>query len=297
MKTLPIAWAKCNIDYEKNSYYIDLRNPYPETILTNGLDAALKTIEYICNHYPPPYTLCVTGGVDSQAMLYAWIISGKPFETFCAKYNGDYNVYDIENIDIFAKKYNHQITYYDVDVIKFLATEHDYYAKKYKCSSPQYTTHMKFADMINKGTIIYSGNFMRNKAIKDVVPNYFYADTVWGLYHFARLSNQNVVPWFFIETSDVAFGFHNSDKTNKNNDLYDNKVFLYEANGFPVIRQPKKTNGFEKLKEYYDTWDVVKFGISSPEISRNYRNFDYLYRRPYKIMYRFLKYSVKYDFE
>ena len=42
--------------------------------------AAKLAIESIIDSYPSPYNLMVSGGVDSQAMLYLWNKFGKNFK-------------------------------------------------------------------------------------------------------------------------------------------------------------------------------------------------------------------------
>lgn len=284
----PINWVEANLDYNNQAFYFKLRKNV-DIKEYDGLSAALRTIDYIHKNYPPPYSLCLSGGVDSQAMLYAWIVSKKNFNTYVGIYNNNLNWYDIETLDIFKRIHNVQINYENFDLFGFLNSEHDTYAKRYLCGSPQFTSHMKFADIINHGTIVYSGNFMDNNQTLPISRNAF------GLYHYAVLSKQSIVPFFFLETEELAKAFTITNYINNFSDTYMKKVLLYQTNGFPVIPQNKKYNGFESVKEYFDD---VKYGseidprekIMSKMKSMSQRNFDLLYRNKYESMFRHHKY-------
>jgi hypothetical protein len=290
----------------KDSYNFDFR--LKNKIKNKPLKAAIKTVKHITKNYPAPYTLCLSGGVDSQAMLYAWKESGVKFETCCAIYNTWLNDYDIAQLKEFAKRENIKIKYIDIDVIKFLEEEHDTYANKYECGSPQITTFMKIADTIAGGTVIMSGNF---KSDMSGVPDYNnFAMFKYGLY-----SKRSIVPWFFAETEEL---FHSFEYYYKQGDIqssegfdsegfdvepktaakiqYETKIYKYQNFGFPVIPQESKQNGFERIKEIYD---MRQEGISKKDKlirtprQHSIRNFDILFRNKYELKFAKYSYNVK----
>jgi hypothetical protein len=286
-KTLPFSWVESNLDYTNYNFYFKVKSK--STTTCDALTAALKTIDYIHENYPPPYSLCLSGGVDSQAMLYAWILSKKSFNTYVGIYNNKLNWYDVETLDIFKKLHNTQINYENFDLFEFLNAEHDSYARSYLCGSPQFTCHMKFADIINNGTVIYSGNFME---ISDRLP---ISRNAFGMYHYSILSKHSIVPFFFLETKELAESFQLTDYVKNFNDPYLQKILMYQTNGFPVIPQYKKYNGFETVKEYFDD-EKFRADIDPREIAiakmkmMSQRNFDLLYRNKYESMFRHHKY-------
>lgn len=261
------------------------------------LEASFFTINYITNNYPEPYTLYLSGGVDSQAMLYAWKISGVPFDTFSAIYNNHFNIHDLMHLKIFAKYHNITIKFKDFDVINFLEKEHDSYANRFFCGSPQITTFMKLADLTRMGTVIMSGNFIRQTT---GVPD----SNNFGLYNYGEITRKYIVPWFFLETGELAHSFNNTQdeisyltKGLDDTGGYQTKVALYKHNGFPVLAQSNKFNGFEKLKEHYDLYPT-----SNPTISdrlmrtldqTSTRNFDLLYRNKYEAKFSKYKYIIR----
>jgi hypothetical protein len=279
-----LDWVK----YTQQGYNLTFDFRVNQESNLTALNAAHKTVSKIIQNYPPPYTLFLSGGVDSQAMLYAWHTSGKPYQTCSVKYNFNSNEHDLLSLEAFSKLHNIHINYVDFDLIDFLENKHDDYANKYLCGSPQITAYMRMVELFNNGTAIMSGNFIMPGGATHIGPNQF------GLYHFAKMTNIPFIPYFFIETQELAYSFKMNTYTkaminkevNKTPDLgYVGKVALYQSHGFPVLSQPVKLNGFEKIKEYYDKnsprLPTIKDRLSKGE-STSYRNFDLLYRNKYE---------------
>lgn len=293
----------------KDSYNFNFK--LTKKLRTKPLNAAINTVKYISKNYPAPYMLCLSGGVDSQAMLYAWKESGIPFKTCCAVYNKWLNEHDYIDLQNFAKTIDVPISYLDLDVIEFLHDEHNTYANKYHCGSPQITTFMKIADSIKDGTVCMSGNF---KLLNMGIPDF----NNFAMFKYGTISNRSIVPWFFAETmelfhsfeyygksiidnfSTVQDGFDSGSFDSEPKDplavQYDLKVKLYQEFGFPVIPQKIKFNGFEKIKQLYD---MKEYGINAPDklsklpIQNSTRNFDILFRNKYELKFAKYSYNVK----
>jgi hypothetical protein len=252
-----------------------------------ALDAAIFTIDYIHNNYPAPYTLFLSGGIDSQAMLYAWLQSGKKFNTFSGIYNFDLNLHDLENLKIVSNFWKTDINYQHFNFFKFLYEEYDMYAKSYRCPSPHICGYMKMSEMIKDGTAIFSGNFIYN--------NMFVDRNNFGLYKFAKITKRPIVPFFFAETEELAYGFDYPEYGKI--DSYKHKVEIYQNNGFPVIPQTNKSTGFEKMKEYYDInfdnpcKNKLEYHLTAKQ--RSTRIFDLLYRNKYESMFGRDKYFLQ----
>lgn len=289
-----LDWVK----FTQQGYNFTFDFRIQEEINVKALDAAHQTINKIVQNYPAPYTLFLSGGVDSQAMLYAWHTSGEKFKTCAVMYNFNSNEHDLMSLRQFSKLHNIHINYVNFDLIDFLENMHDEYANKYICGSPQITAYMRMVEMFNSGTAIMSGNFIMPGGATHIGPNQF------GLYHFAKLTDTPFIPYFFIETKELAYAFkynnyarHMSDSNiNKVEDIgYAGKVALYQSNGFPVLSQPKKYNGFEKIKEYYDK-NTPRVPTIKDKLSTGYavsiRNFDLLYRNKYEGKFAQYKYNT-----
>lgn len=271
-----LDWVK--VDQNDNTYNFDFTTK--DVINDLGIENAIKAVEYITQKYPPPYNLFVSGGVDSQAMLYAWHKSLKPFNAISFVYNFDLNREDLICLELFQKIHGINIEYRDFDLFHFLETEHHDYATRYICGSPQMTPFMKIADTLKPQTCIMSGNFV-NTAGPGITNNHY------GLWHYGKKSNPNFIPFFFLETKELAHSFKHNNYSQKFEESYDRKVALYQINGFPVIKQHRKMNGFEKIKEWFDTNSPRKPNpldrlVKKPTSFSN-RNFDLLYRNKYEV--------------
>jgi hypothetical protein len=278
-----LDWVKIRV-VEDINYYLDFRSNHHTRM--NSIDAAIHTVNTIVKKYPPPYTLLVSGGVDSQGMLYAWHLSGHKFKAISAVYNFSSNLYDLTTLGIMSELYKIDINYYNFDLINFLQTEHEHYANKFLCGSPHMTTFMKLADLHKDETVILSGNFLVNNNPRISANHY-------GLYHYGTKSNPNFIPFFYLETKELAHSFVENKYTNEFKDVYSKKVSIYQSNGFPVLPQTKKMNGFEKIKDWFDEnpprQPTVEEKILRKSGQGSNRIFDLLYRN--KFEYKFSKYK------
>ena len=250
---------------------------------SDPISAAIEAVEEISKTYPGPYTLMCSGGVDSQAMIWAWHKAGVPFNIVSIRYISDgifFNQHDLVQLDEFCSKYNFTVNYKDFDLINFLEVDLSEIALKYECASPQFCTHIKMSTLVEQGTIIYSGNYI----MPTIVPIGY---SLLGLQRYAEAENVKLIPCFFLHNPKLAHSFLNIIYDNTSPGNYDKpqpQYKIYQIAGFPVIRQPEKFNGFENIKKYYDKYfnrvkpiDRLKFASKPSK-----RVFDLLFRYPYE---------------
>ena len=275
------SWVKVTdqlVDFTVSEFKETVKSP---------IQAAVEAVNDIVKNYPPPYNLFVSGGIDSQAMLYAWKTSNHPFNVYTFRYNQTYNIHDIKTLFLFCEQENIPYTIVDFDYFKFLEEEYDGIAKKYKCSSPQISMHIKMASMFT-GTNVFSGNFLLQESA-------VLTHAILGIYRYSRTSEgKNTIPYFFLHTPELAYSMHgfkqdNFDKINELEKLgYRRKARVYNLVGFPVIPQEQKFTGFEKFKEHYDSHTYVK---DDPKNRLKFGNkdsarpFDWLFRYPYEELF------------
>lgn len=281
------------------NYYLTCKR---SKVIISPLEAAHYTIKYITEKYPPPYTLMLSGGIDSQAMLYAWYTSKVPFNTLAAMYNYKLNQHDLTTLQQFSDNHYITINYENFDLINFLFNEHESYVHKYRCGSPHMTTFMKLSEQVREGTVIMSGNIIPpRRPTLPITKNNF------ALYRYAKENNRHMVPFFFLETDQLACSFDqyiSEDISYPNpkdtQPLYRTRIDCYRQGGFPVIPQEQKFTGFEVVKKYFDenyTHLVTfkdKLAISSEVNSR--RTFDLLFRNKYELKYSSDKYSSRVEY-
>ena len=255
---------------------------FKETV-NNPMNAAIDAVNDIVENYPPPYNLLASGGIDSQAMIYAWKQSKHEFNVYTFRYNETYNLHDIETLKQFCEREDIDYQIIDFDYITFLEQEYDTIARRYMCSSPQITMHIKMASFL-QGTCVYSGNYLGNTA--------HLSCPILGLYRFSNTpEGKNTVPYFFLHTPELAYSFRNIPKPQllgEYDRAYEARFRKYQIAGFPVIPQERKFTGFEKFKEYYDDHRYVLEDIQNRQRYHNrasHRPFDWLFRYPYEDLF------------
>lgn len=262
-----------------------------------ALEEAIDLVHQIAETKPKPYYLMCSGGIDSQAMLYSWKCSGVPFIPVTFRYNRDYNVHDLHNLWVYSQSLGISPRTLDIDIFEFLHGERVDYAKKYICNSPQITAYMKFVDIIDDGTCIFSGNFLNlHGAAKSRGGGIDY--TVLGLYRYSLLSGKSVIPFFLCWTPTLQWAFSHTyryktwDQMEKLGiENYGVKTLNYLLSDFKVI-PTIKFSGFERYKDYYDQFKD-KFGWN--KLALRYakypskRLFDLLFRYP---LFEINKYSI-----
>jgi hypothetical protein len=237
------------------------------------IDIAVDAVKRITERYPAPYTIFASGGVDSQACIYAWIKSGVEFKVVFVKYENQFNEHDFTELQTFREKYNFDLEILNFDVIPFLTTELEKYVLQYECVSPMVCTHFAMSEMIDYGTVIFSGTLGGHYFNKISL-----IESAWRNYTIK--SKRNIIGNFFgIEDPELTFAFVNTyqtiTKTVKNDPNTDMSITIYERpvysykikwltyqeSGFPVIPQEIKLSGFEKIKDYCD----IHFPITPKE--------------------------------
>ena len=243
----------------------------------NCLDELVKYVKDLAKLYPAPYHLFVSGGIDSQAMLYAWKLSGVEFTAIRVDYCG-MNDHDFEETEQFCRIHGITLRTVEFDVLKFLEEDFSHYAETYQCASPHICTHMAFSELIAEGTKVFSGNLVAYDRIP--VDN-----TIFGLQRYATLAKANVIPFFLVGNERIAKAsvIISQKLSRAEATAYENKCLQYQAAGIPIIKQTEKFTGFEKIKLHYDQFtDRV-----TPEMKMRHaqfpskRVFDQLFRNPY----------------
>jgi len=243
------------------------------------LDLAIESINQIVSKYPPPYRVFVSGGVDSQASLYAWHKSGVDYSAHTFIYDQNMNNHDIATIFLFANFHDITLETHHISHFDFLEKELVKYSKTYMCNSPHVTFYMKMCEHFSDGTIIFSGEPCQ------AMP--WFTFDVLGLDRYRIITNKSIIPLFWISSSELAgkWIFQRRSRIKEQYKLgFGNegnfyKEWLYQVNKIPVIGTFKKS-GFDKYKIYYDNVPIDKkfFKYRNPDQRMNNRPYDYLYR-------------------
>lgn len=250
-------------------------------------DRALNCISLLVDHvhqivatHPAPHVLFVSGGVDSQAMIYIWKLAGVPFQACHINYMG-YNTHDYLDIKNFCERECVDLNVIDFDVIHFLEHDLPNYAVKYQCASPQICTYMTMSELV-EGTPVFAGNIPNINGLS-------LDNTIFGLQRYAVLSGRPMVPFFLMGTPDSRrASLVQSMPLSQDAFTYERKCEHYEHMGIPIIRQAEKYTGFEHIKLFYDhqhTRVTPLMKISHAHLPSQ-RVFDQLFRNKYLIAFR-----------
>lgn len=248
----------------------------------NLIDAAKYTVDTIINNYPPPYTLLCSGGVDSQTMIWFWVCSGAPFEIVTCRYNSNeiiFNQEDICDLSAYCHTFGKEVRFIDLDIVDFLENQLKDIARLTNGDSPHICTHMKISSLIPQGTAIFSGNFLHPGGS-------FLSFTHLSLQRYAEkfdTRSKKTIPFFLIHTPELAYSFFDCQPMITNSD-YETKVLTLRNHGVLVPGQSKKMTGFEKIKEYYDSFPnriSIKDRLQHCAYPSK-RVFDLLFRYPLK---------------
>lgn len=237
--------------------------------------ASEQTVKSIIEHYPAPYYLCLTGGVDSQAMLYTWhktVGTHPDVIPVSFLYNERCNEYDQVGITDICTKYGYHRQIRSFDLMEFIDSgECTQYQIKHYTQSPQMAAWIKMTESLLSGTVIMSGELTYDRTPSSMIPNHF------GVREYAQnlnLSDSDLcyIPFFFEHDYDIATShWHQIEKmkdavTDIGQDHFNfdvqKKIYLnkkvkkYHSLGFPVIPQDLgpggRCSGFAKFKDLYE---------------------------------------------
>lgn len=254
--------------------------PHPTLDGASIMEIAHDACRHIHKTRQGPLTLMVSGGVDSQAMAYAFKTSGVPCRYISARYNGGLNDHDIFSTTFYEDN-DIPIDVIDIDLRYFHEVEMKGWANTYQNYSPHLLAHCKIASMVKEGTVISSGAIVTRQNLSET------SYSVFGLERYARISRQSVIGFFFSYCPHLVYATRDL-LVDQLDDLYSAKVEVYLRAGFPVIAQETKFHGFEKIKELYDDVEI------DAKIRRRYSN--RRSSRPYDLLFRYpLADAVKYS--
>jgi len=205
--------------------------------------------------------LCLSGGLDSEAMAESFLRADVPFSASIWRYKNGINNYDIKHAVQFCK--NHKIDYEmeECDLERFYGNNlHVHYGIKYLCNSPQVVAHLYFLEKIfkNPNMAVFlpwqpPGFSYHRKKKKAYVRIIFFRYLAY--YRFFILNKVFGSPYFFICRSALLYSFlklpiakYAMNQMNSYIKPYKIKTALYQQGGFLSESKKGKFTGFEKMK-------------------------------------------------
>lgn len=224
--------------------------------------------------------LCLSGGIDSQAMIQAWVEAGIKFDTAIGVFNNGLNAQDSDHALMFCREVGIDPIIVDIDVVNFLTRDNRMYGEKYRCTSPHFITHYKMFDMLQD--MGYTGICTGGNAFAKGADGWGPAPSPAQMNHveYSRLNEFPVIGNFLGYDPELCWTIalltpmhptvwlNSVDPSAHQLALsrevrYSTKIEGYQNHGFNIIPQDKKYTGFELVKDYFaekfnDGWTFEK---------------------------------------
>lgn len=217
--------------------------------------------------------LCLSGGLDSQAMLSVFREAGVPFKACFFKFNENLNGHELASLTDYCDAFGIKAEVLDFDVIDFFDSGKFYeVAVAAKTNSPLFAAHAWMAEKVD-GFPVFAGQAwsvqkQEGRILDVVTPDVFEKNIIYipslkeyAASHYLGLTGRGCVPHFFHIEKDLVQAFWrnpywlNYANMSFYNSVYDyqHKYFAYLKSGFPLIAPSRlaKLTGFERVHFYY----------------------------------------------
>ena len=222
--------------------------------------------------------LLLSGGVDSSAMLKAFLSAGVPFHPIIMRFNDNLNFFDIRTILSFLNRNHINYEIFDLNVLDFFESgKYLEYGKRYQCQSPQLAVHLYLADHI-KSCPVFSWQspaffYLSNPEKTEIHYSKGLPSQLESVYMRYFVKNKRFgVPFFFLYTPELFKAFlklpvlktripsvYNKQEVAY---TYQIKCETYQQAGFDVKPREDKFTGFEEVRRHYDLLDGESYGIA-----------------------------------
>jgi hypothetical protein len=210
--------------------------------------------------------LCISGGIDSQAMLHCFVEAEIKFKVYTFSFNHNLNSFEIDYAKKYAQSKNVELVVLPFDIIRFLTRENFDYGVKYLSDSPHFNTHYAFANYLQSigHTGVCFGGITPFKTQDDWGSPFM--RNIFNFINYTKISNfymQGSFLSFYPKLSwAIALLTPNTDVSPKvpvsnyreveigHLMRYGNKVMGYYRAGMDTIYS-KKLTGFEEVKNYF----------------------------------------------
>jgi len=284
-------WLDCSALFSNESRIAELPVNLPvsffeslqfdsDTFKKYRIDAAIKCAETLGDNP----ALCLSGGVDSQAMVQCWTEANLKFKVVTLEFNDGLNAQDVDHASLYCDKHSIELIKIPFDIIKFLTRENYDIGIKYRSPSPHFNTHYRLFELLREqgftGACAGGVSPLKNNASAVWGTNFEYV--CMNFIQFAQISNFPCQGSFLSYDPHLAWAIglvtpnnltvHSEIGTNvmtwterivAQAVRYNDKLAGFKTAGFDVIPQQQKYTGFELVKKYFekisgDGWEFEK---------------------------------------
>ncbi|MBX3032764.1 MAG: hypothetical protein KF865_02490 [Bdellovibrionaceae bacterium] len=251
-----------------------------------AMEEAVRAARLIAASTQEEIWLCMSGGIDSEAMAEAFLEAGEKFSVAILRFAGGFNEFDIHQARDFCRRRNLTCREFEIDLKEFYASgRHLRDARDHGCRSPQLSTHLYLMETV-PGFPVFSWNVpnverfrkpweARHRAVIHLPTELFFC------YHrFLVWKNKPGVPFFFAYTPELIYSFLRTPALqemifSEAPDFrpeyldYRMKCRVYREGGFSAAPRSAKMTGFEEVRRHYARTTDLGEGA-----------FNLLYRKP-----------------
>jgi len=228
--------------------------------------------------------ICLSGGIDSQALLHIWHEQKIPYTAVTFDFGNGFNSRELSEAQRYADSCNIPLTVIKLDVMRFLSRDLKEFSKKYNIFSPQFAVHAYFLETIRK--LGYTGAVFGGNGFSPLPDSLSFRVSEAQLLDLEKYSEKSkfpVIPSFLNFDKDLCIAlslvtptvdeYDNAwlldpstkikfDPTIRSlvpnieisaGDRYNSKVQSYKSLGCKIIPQDTKKTGFEEIKDYYNS--------------------------------------------
>lgn len=245
----------------------------PEAPLLEARLAARKIAESTSE----PLWLCLSGGVDSECMAWAFLREQVPFRVAILRFKNELNWFDISHAVDFCQRQGLSFEFFDLDVDEFYeGGSHQKFATEFRCTSPQLTAHLSLLERIPGFPVLaWNATAVLYRADGKITFG-FPSDLYFCYFRFLRRAQKPGVPFFFLYTPELIYSFLHDPRIQ---DLifrpragisynYQLKCDVYRSGGFPIAPRENKWTGFEEVKRHFS----LKYGEDETAFDRHFRH-------------------------
>lgn len=271
---------------ELNSKFFNGLKFDPESLKEYRVQAAKRCSEMLGDRP----VLCLSGGVDSQAMIQCWQEAGLDFDVAILVFDRELNRQDVDHARLYCSVNNITPVEIPLNIATFLTIENYDYGLKYKCSSPHFNTHYKMFNVLREMgyTGVCAGGVYPYVLSKKWVNPLSMASI--NFVEYSRVTDYPAMGNFLGYSPELAWTLgmlsfvdpdvllndpaqHRASVTmqerNQMADVrYADKIASMTRHGFNIIPQSQKFTGFELVKDYF----AEKAGGDGWAFERNFRH-------------------------
>lgn len=241
-----------------NTYYAKSSTPVL-TFKEELLNAARSTMDY-CDSNP---VVLFSGGIDSEIMLRAFLEIGVNPEVIIARYENDYNIYDVSHAVTICSILNVPYKILDMNLQKFYENDAERMSELAQIDRPRALPYCKLLETVDGFPIMGASDLSPWRTNDDYSTKGTWMMRCWehdiGWSKFLRQIDKPGIAEWFKWTPGLVLSYMNTIWFNKLvNDEYYGKLgsnstkFIGYREAYPDLIERKKQTGFEKIDALVD---------------------------------------------